>query len=77
MKRRIRVNPKTHLACIPLECVEEGIIGNVDCFSNAITLTLVSSGTSLEDIKSSLKTVIKDIDLRIRLKQAKRSSAEE
>ena len=77
MKRRIRVNPKTHLACIPLECVEEGMVGYVDSYTNAITLTIVSPGVGLEDIKASLKTVIKDIDLRIKLKQAKGSSAEE
>ena len=55
MKKRIRVNPKTHLACIPLECVEEGMVGDLDSYANAITLTIVSPGVGLEDIKAGLE----------------------
>ena len=47
--------------------VEEGMVGDIESFANTVTLTLVSSGASLEDVKASLETVLKDIELRMRI----------
>ncbi len=76
MKKTLRVNPRTHLVCIPSSMVEEGMIGDVDSYANAITLTIVSSGASLEDVKASLETVLKDIELRMRIGNKAGKSAE-
>lgn len=67
MKKTLRVNPKTHLVCIPNSMVQEGMVGNVDSFANTVTLTLVLPGAGLEDVKTSLETVLKDIELRMRI----------
>ena len=67
MKITLRVNPKTHLVCIPNSMVGEGMVGDVESFANTVTLTLVSPGASLEDVKASLETVLKDIELRMRI----------
>jgi hypothetical protein len=67
MKVTLRVNPKTHLVCIPGSMVDEGMVGDVDSFANTVTLTLVLPGAALEDVKSSLETVLRDIDLRMRI----------
>lgn len=67
MKVTLRVNPKTHLVCIPSSMVDEGMVGNIDSFANTVTLTLVLPGACLEDVKASLETVLKDIELRIRI----------
>lgn len=76
MKKILRVNPKTHLVCVPNSMVEEGMVGNVDSFADAITLTLVSPGATLEDVKASLETVLKDIELRMRIGSKTDKSAE-
>jgi len=67
MRKTLRVNPKTHLVCVPSPMVEEGMVGDVESYANAVTLTLVSPGASLEDVKASLETVIKDVELRMRI----------
>ncbi len=68
MRKTLRVNPKTHLVCVPGPMIEEGMVGDVDSYANAVTLTLVSPGASLEDVKASLETVLKDIELRMRIR---------
>jgi hypothetical protein len=75
MKKTLRVNPKTHLVCIPSSMVEEGMVGDVDSYANAITLTLVSPGASLVEVKESLETVLKDIELRMRIEGKTSKSA--
>jgi hypothetical protein len=67
MRTKVRINPKTHLVCVPKDMVDEGMVGSVDSYANAVTLTLVSPNAKLEDVKASLETVLHDIDLRIRL----------
>jgi hypothetical protein len=37
MKKTLRVNPRTHLLCVPGDMVEAGLVGDVDAFANAIT----------------------------------------
>lgn len=67
MRKVLRVNPKTHLVCVPQEMVEDGMVGNVDSYPNAVTLTLVTPGANLQDIKSSLERTLDDIEHRIRI----------
>lgn len=66
MRKVLRINPKTHLVCIPEEMVEDGMVGDVDSYPNAVTLTLVSPGASLEDVESSLSRTLEDIRHRIK-----------
>lgn len=79
MRKVLRINPKTHLVCIPEEMVEDGMVGNVDSYPNAVTLTLVAPGASLKDVEASLKRTLEDIQHRIqfggkeRLEPAKRA----
>jgi hypothetical protein len=74
MRKVLRVNPKTHLVCVPQEMVEDGMVGDVDSYPNAVTLTLVTPGASLEDVKASLERTLSDIEHRIRF--AGRNTAE-
>lgn len=76
MRKTLRVNPKTHLVCVPNSMVEEGLVGDVDSYANAVTLTLVSPGVNLEDVKASLETVLKDIELRMRMEERAQSKPE-
>lgn len=66
MRRVLRVNPKTHLVCVPQEMVEDGMVGDVNAYPNAVTLTLVTPGANLEDIEASLERTLDDIRHRIR-----------
>lgn len=65
MRKTLRVNPKTHLVCVPHEMVQDGMVGDVDSYPNAVTLTLVVPGANLHDVKSSLLRVVEDIEQRI------------
>ena len=66
MKPIIKINPNSGLAYISENIRKEGYVGSVDCLPNAITLTLIRPGASLEDVKKSLENVIKDIELRLK-----------
>lgn len=68
MRKVLRINPKTHLVCIPEEMVVDGMVGNVDSYPNAVTLTLVTPGASLRDVEASLERTLDDIKHRIRFK---------
>ena len=76
MRKTLRVNPRTHLVCVPGPMIEEGMVGDVDSYANAVTLTLVSPGASLEDVKTSLETALKDIELRMRIRNKSGKTAE-
>lgn len=65
MKRKIRINPKTHLAYIPEEVINEGFTGDLDAYANAKTVTLVHPDAPLEDVERSLEIVLQDIRLRM------------
>jgi hypothetical protein len=66
MRKVIRINPKTHMLCIPEEIAEDGMVGDVDSYPNAVTLTLVVPGASLEDVEASLMRTLDDIRHRIK-----------
>ncbi len=74
MRITLRINPRTHLACIPNSVVEDGMIGNVDAYADAVTLTLVSPKATLEDVKISLHTIMMEIEHRIDLVKRGRES---
>jgi len=65
MKRKIRVNPKTHLAYIPEEVINEGFTGDLDAYANAKTVTLVHPDAPLDEVERSLEIVLQDIRLRM------------
>jgi len=65
MKRKIRINPKTKLAYIPEELINEGFVGDLDAYANAKTLTIAHPGASLDDVERSLEIVLLDIRLRM------------
>jgi hypothetical protein len=65
MKRKIRINPKTKLAYIPEELINEGFVGDLDAYANAKTLTIARPSASLEDVERSLGIVLLDIRLRM------------
>jgi len=75
MKRKIRINPKTQLAYIPDEIIQEGFVNDVDAFANAITVTLVKPDSSLEEIERSLQIVLQDIHLRMGNKNESQKSS--
>ena len=61
----IKINENSGLAYISDEIRKEGYVGSIDCLPNAITLTLIRPGASLEDVKRSLENVLKDLELRM------------
>lgn len=65
MRKKLRVNPNTHLVCVPQDMVEDGMVGDVDSYPNAVTLTLVTPGANLRDVRASLMRVVEDIEQRI------------
>jgi hypothetical protein len=71
MRKKLRVNLKTHLVCVPQDMVEDGMVGDVDSYPNAVTLTLVVPGANLRDVKSSLLRVVDDIQQRIDIAERK------
>lgn len=66
MKPVIKINATSGLAYISEKIRKEGYKGDVECLPNAITLTLIRPGSSLQDVKKSLQNVLKDIDLRLK-----------
>ncbi|GAJ16665.1 unnamed protein product, partial [marine sediment metagenome] len=64
MKRKIRINPRTYLAYIPEDIIQEGFVEDVDAYANAKTLTIVHPEASLEEVERSLEIVLADIRLR-------------
>jgi len=69
MRKVIRVNPKTHMMCIPNEIAEDGMVGDVESYPNAVTLTLVMPGADLHDAESSLERTLDDIRHRMRFEE--------
>jgi len=76
MRKVIRVNPKTHMMCIPEEIAEDGLVGDVESFPNAVTLTLVMPGATLEDVTSSLERTLEDIRHRMRFAERVKDNPE-
>jgi len=63
-KFSISIGEKTGITYIPKDLREEGFVGKVDGFPNALTLILVKTGASLADIERSLRILLQDIRLR-------------
>lgn len=61
----IRIDKKTGFAYIPKDVRKEGFEGDILTISNALTLTFIKPGVSLESAIKSLEIVLKDIELRI------------
>ncbi len=65
MKTKVRIDSESGLAYIAKALREGGLVGEVIALANARTLTLIVPGTKLTDVKRSLKTIIRDLELRI------------
>jgi hypothetical protein len=76
MRKIIRVNPKTHMMCIPNEIAEDGMVGDVESFPNAVTLSLVMPGADLEDVEASLERTLEDIRHRMRFAERVKDNPE-
>lgn len=63
-KFSISIGEKTGITYIPKDLREEGFVGKVDGFPNALTLILVKPGASLADIERSLRILLQNIRLR-------------
>lgn len=74
MKRKITINPEARIAYIPKELIDQGLKGELDGYANAVTLTIVSPNTPLEEVERSLLIVLDDI--RLRMSREKRVSKE-
>ena len=65
MKIQVKVGEKKpYPFYMPTQLVKEGFKGDVDVYVNAVTITIVKPGTSLEDIEKSLKIILDDLALR-------------
>lgn len=65
-KFAISIGEKTGITYFPKELREEGFVGRVEGFPNALTLTLIKPGTKLADVERSLEILLQDIQLRRR-----------
>jgi len=70
VKTKIRIDRETGLAYIAKALREEGFVGEVIGLANARTLTLIMPGTKLADVKRSLETIARDLELRIEYEEA-------
>lgn len=61
----IRIDKKTGFAYIPKDVRAEGFEGDVEVIANALTLTFIKPGVTLESAIKSLEIVLKDLALRI------------
>jgi len=61
----IRIDSKTGFAYIPKDLRQEGYEGDVETIANALTLTFIKPGVSLESAVKSLGIVLQDLELRI------------
>jgi len=63
-KVTIRVDPRTGMTYFPKGIRQEGFVGKIEGFPNALTFTLIKPGASLADVERSLKIILDDIALR-------------
>lgn len=61
----VRIDKKTGFAYIPKDIRDDGFEGDVETISNALTLTFIRPGVSLESAIKSLDIVRRDLELRI------------
>ena len=76
MRPTIKINPKTGITYIPGGVRKEGFVGEVESFPNAITLTLVRPGSTLDDVEESLENVLRDIRIRKKYQKVENANKE-
>ena len=69
MKTSIKISSNTRQGYFPKDLIEVGYIGRVPLLVNASTIVLLHPRASLEDVEKSLKIVLKDVALRIKLEK--------
>ncbi len=63
-KITIRVDPRTGMTYFPKGIRQEGFVGKIEGFPNALTFTLIKPGATLADVERSLGIILEDIALR-------------
>lgn len=64
-KKRVKIGEKPpHPLYMPKELVDDGFIGEVIIFPNAVTATIVRPGTALKDAIRSLERIVDDLKHR-------------
>jgi hypothetical protein len=69
MRRLFRVHRQAKTIRLTKELVDEGFDGDLEGFANACTFVLVKPGTTIDQAIESLKTTIRDLQLRKKLSQ--------
>ena len=63
---KIKIHPETGVAYFPKDVREQGFVGDVEGLADALTITLIRPGTSLDDVKTSLLSVLGNVELRMK-----------
>ena len=71
MRCKFKVHPKARTIYLSRDVIKDGFQGQVDGYRNAVTLTLVHPGANLEDVRDSLRVVLDDIEIRMRMEEKK------
>lgn len=64
MRRTLRVNPRTHLVCVPASLVEDGLSGDVDAYVGTGILLLVPKDLPLGIAQKSVAMLVREIKLQ-------------
>ncbi len=64
---RIKVDgTKSHpRSCFPKELIREGFVGDMQILNDAMTATIIHPEANLDEVKKSLRLILRGIDLRI------------
>jgi hypothetical protein len=62
MKKSITINNKQN-AYFPKDFIENGFTGEIDSYSDGVTVLLVKPGTSIDVIEKSIKNILWSIKL--------------
>lgn len=69
MRQSFKIHPRARTLYLPRDIVKDGFEGEVRGYRNAVTLTLVHPKARLRDVRDSLKVVLEDIELRLRMEK--------
>ena len=61
----------------PQELKEEGFVGDLTLINDAMTATIIHPKASLEQVRESLKLVLRDIELRIQREKTQGDESQE
>jgi len=73
MKGSISISERSNVTWFPKTLIKQGFKGRVEFILNTATITLIHPNASLDDIETSLKMILKDIQLRRKLARENRA----